>query len=106
MSRLWDTNDYWARAGADQLLGRNPAVAPGLLADRLELDAPIDGDRAYTNALIRELRKRVDKGVRFWPDDDSAADLHRELHAATALDEGDADAPLGSPANPYWWQRL
>ncbi len=106
MSRLWDTNDYWARAGADQLLARNPAVAPGLLADRLELDAPIDGDLAYTRALIRELHKRVDAGIRFGPDDDTTADLHRELSLATASDEADADAPLGSPANPYWWQKL
>lgn len=106
MSRLWDTNDYWARAGADQLLARNPAVPPGLLADRLEGDAPIDGDRAYTQALIRELRKRVDAGIRFWPDDDMTADLHRELATATGFDPESDRAPPGSPANPYWWQRF
>jgi hypothetical protein len=105
MSRLWDTNDYWARTGADQLLGRNPAVAPGLLADRLEGDAPIDGDRAYTAALIRELRKRVDAGLRFWPEDD-VPDIHRELFGAKAFADDDETAPLGSAANPYWWQRL
>lgn len=103
MSRLWDTNAFWARTGADQLLGRNPHAAPGLLADRLEGDAPIDGDRAYTSALVRELRKRADAGLRFWPDHDMP-DIDGELAAAFGA-EGE-DAPLGSPANPYWWQRL
>jgi hypothetical protein len=105
MSRLWDTKEFWARSGADGLLGDYPAISPRDLAAQLTYGAAIDGDRTYTEAVIVELRKRAEAGVRFWPDE-APADVHAELQAAADYDERDENAPLGSPANPYWWQRL
>jgi hypothetical protein len=67
MSRLWDTPDYWARSEADEMLREMADMEPGAVADAFERSsANYDGDREMATAIIAELRRRADAGIRFW----------------------------------------
>lgn len=67
MSRSWDTPAYWARSEADEMLREMADIDPGAVADSFERSAAnYDGDPEMATAIIAELRRRADAGVRFW----------------------------------------
>ncbi|WP_066697932.1 hypothetical protein [Sphingobium amiense] len=68
MSRLWDTPEYWVRSEADEMLREMEDMEPGAVADSFErTSANYDGDPEFALAVVADLRRRADAGVRFWP---------------------------------------
>ncbi|UVO50134.1 hypothetical protein M0208_06230 [Sphingomonas sp. SUN019] len=91
MSRLWDTPEFWARAEADEVLRDYPDTDTRALADMFERTrSGYDGDPDLARAIVGELRRRADAGIRFWPIGPSLVPPHptTPLHdgAATARD--------------------
>jgi len=68
MSRLWDTPEFWARQEADEILNEYTDSSPAELAESFEKTmASYDGDAADAAAILSELKRRAEAGIRFWP---------------------------------------
>ena len=68
MSRFVDTPDYWVRQEVDDILLDMEASEAATLADEFERTrANYDGDQDMATAIVAELRRRADAGIRFWP---------------------------------------
>lgn len=58
----------WLTQEADEILLEYPRTSPADLAASFERTiASYDGDRDMAVAIIAELRRRADAGVRLWP---------------------------------------
>lgn len=93
MSRLWDTPAYWARSEADEMLREMADMGPGAVANSFERSAAnYDGDPEMATAIIAELRRRADAGVRFWPGPQPLVDQPSAI--TTPEEAGRGPAPL------------
>jgi hypothetical protein len=99
MSRLWDTLEYWARSEADEMLCETTDTDPAALADSFERSATsYHGEPEMVAAIIADLRRRADAGVRFWPGpqpvgDEQANDIASAQADASLTDLSDDEIP-------------